>query len=125
MVAAQALPVFAIDYWNKFSGFIATHALGAIDASSGILSKLNNQLFPASKGEPEQDSVAKRMETEYGVGIDLQTEINKLAMKKMFSEASEGAKSEVALCLKRGQKRISLRGSSAIRTNTQSHTHTN
>lgn len=42
------------------------------------------------------------METEYGLGIDLQVEINKLAMKKMFSEVSVGAKSEVALCLKRG-----------------------
>lgn len=102
MVVAQALPVFAIDYWNKFSGFIAVRALGAIDASSGVLSKLNNELFPGSKGEPEHDSPARIMETEYGLGIDLQVEINKLAMKKMFSEVSVGAKSEVALCLKRG-----------------------
>lgn len=102
MVVAQAVPVFAIDYWNKFSGFIAVRALGAIDASSGVLSKLNNQLFAGSKGEPDHDSPERIMETEYGLGIDLQVEINKLAMKKMFSEVSVGAKSEVELCLKRG-----------------------
>jgi hypothetical protein len=102
MVVAKALPVFAIDYWNKFSGFIAVRALGAIDASSGVLSKLYDQLFPGSQGEPEHDSPAKVMETEDGLGIDLQTEILKLAMKKMFSNVSVGAKSEVALCLKKG-----------------------
>jgi hypothetical protein len=102
MVVAKALPVFVIDYWNKFSGFIAVRALGAIDASSGVLSKLHDQLFSGSQGEPEHDNPTRMMETEYGLEIDSQTEISKLAMKKMFSEVSVGAKSEVALCLKRG-----------------------
>lgn len=102
MVIVRALPVFAIDYWNKLSSFIAVRALGAIDASSGVLSKLSNELLPGSQAEPDHESPAMRMETEYGVAVDLQAEISRLGMEKMFGDVSVGAKSEAALCLKRG-----------------------
>ncbi|KAH8775280.1 hypothetical protein F5883DRAFT_545616 [Diaporthe sp. PMI_573] len=98
MKMAQSLPVGVFGLWH--------HIPKVVMASGAAFNQISNWL-PSSSGlgaaeSPPLQRNRQRIESEYGLPVELQNELQAVHFKSMFSENTVGADSEALCCLRKG-----------------------
>ncbi|KAI6785919.1 uncharacterized protein J7T54_006258 [Emericellopsis cladophorae] len=102
VLALQKLPEASFAYWNKMASFFALKASVMFGFSSGLLAQFAGALSPGN-GEPSaREANMKVIERDYGLGVDLQVELENAVARGLFAEETVGANHEALTCLKKG-----------------------
>ncbi|KAJ0119927.1 hypothetical protein J7T55_000777 [Diaporthe amygdali] len=98
MKMAQSLPTSVFGIWHYMPKVVT--------AGGTAFSKISN-LLPSSSGvnaaeTPPLERNRQKIESEYGLPVEMQRELQTLTLKSIFSENMVGADSEALCCLRKG-----------------------
>lgn len=98
MQMVQNLPTIVFGIWHHIPKFAS---------AGGTLFKRISKLLPSSSGvnaaeTPPLERNRQRIESDYGLPLELQKELHALTPRSMFSEKMVGADSEALQCLRKG-----------------------
>lgn len=98
MQMAQTLPTSVFGIWH--------HIPKVVSAGEAAFGKISN-LLPSSSGlgaaeTPPLERNRQRLESEYGLSLQLQKDLQPLTFKAMLGENTVGADSEALCCLRKG-----------------------
>lgn len=97
MQAARLVPAGAFGVWN-----LLPKARPVFASSGNFFTGLSNAVFGASSHEDGQTRNTKKLENDYGIPRQIQSQLGDLVFKSTFAENTVGANSEALLCLKKG-----------------------
>lgn len=98
MKMAQTLPASVFGVWHHIPKVVS-----AGGAAFGKISKLlPSSSGLSSAGTPSEERNRQTLESEYGLSLELQKELEPQTMKTILSENTVGADSEALICLKKG-----------------------